>query len=84
MADDPDPEPELDEPDILFGQLTRTTKEEIIMSIPPRPVVDRLVAKYFQDEVAYGIDSSTATLLRCPMANGSEQEFFTARRSSDR
>lgn len=54
-----DPEPEL-EPvlggsELPFGPCDSATKEEIIMAIPERQVVDRLVAKYFQDEVAHGM-----------------------------
>ncbi|KAF3480259.1 fungal specific transcription factor domain-containing protein [Arthroderma uncinatum] len=34
-------------PQLLYGCANLITKEEILASIPPRPVVDRLVSRYF-------------------------------------
>lgn len=53
-----DPEPELEHvlggSELPFGPCDSATKEELILAIPERQDVDRLVAKYFQDEVAHG------------------------------
>ena len=34
-------------PQLLYGGVKAATKEEILASIPARPVVDRLVSRYF-------------------------------------
>lgn len=34
-------------PMLLYGSPKRATQEEILASVPPRPVVDRLISKYF-------------------------------------
>ncbi|KAH7386217.1 fungal-specific transcription factor domain-containing protein [Cadophora sp. MPI-SDFR-AT-0126] len=61
-----DSEPELEAvlggSELPFGPCDSATKEEIIMAVPERQVVDRLVAKYFQDEVAHGLIHSTTFL----------------------
>ena len=34
-------------PELLYGGSPNITKEEILASIPPRTITDRLVSKYF-------------------------------------
>ncbi|KPM41733.1 hypothetical protein AK830_g4834 [Neonectria ditissima] len=44
----PNPDhPEWTGPQLLYGCPRLATKEEILASIPPRPVVDRLISRYF-------------------------------------
>lgn len=45
--EDDSPQPEYASPQLLYGSLNRASKSEILSSIPPRPVVDRLVSRYF-------------------------------------
>ncbi|KFZ18639.1 hypothetical protein V502_04012 [Pseudogymnoascus sp. VKM F-4520 (FW-2644)] len=45
--EDDSPQPEYASPQLLYGSLNRASKSEILNSIPPRPVVDRLVSRYF-------------------------------------
>ena len=39
--------PDPDGPDLLFGCSKYVNKQEILAAIPSRPIVDRLVSKYF-------------------------------------
>jgi hypothetical protein len=39
---------ELEGPELLFGKNKNATKEELLAAIPTRPVVDRLMSKYFK------------------------------------
>lgn len=41
------PKPYLAGPQLLYGCPRYATKEEILAAIPPRPVVDRLISRYF-------------------------------------
>ncbi|KAH9909068.1 hypothetical protein F4778DRAFT_715127 [Xylariomycetidae sp. FL2044] len=45
-AFEPSPLP-LDGPQLLYGCVVFATREEILASVPPRPVVDQLVSRYF-------------------------------------
>lgn len=45
--EDDSPQPEYASPKLLYGSLNHASKSEILSSIPPRPVVDRLVSRYF-------------------------------------
>jgi hypothetical protein len=50
---------EPDDPEIIFGHCKYATKQEILAAVPPRPIVDRLVAGFFSYEsMAPGLSSS--------------------------
>ncbi len=57
-------QPGTEGPELLFGCNKNTTKEDILASIPPRPVVDTLVARDFNAmDMAPGIFHSLRYLL---------------------
>lgn len=38
------------EPEIIFGHCKYITKQEILATVPPRPIVDRLIAGFLSSE----------------------------------
>lgn len=58
---DPSFPPDRTGPQLLYGCTKLATKEEILASIPARPIVDRLVSRYFNT-------------LRCPQVSSTFQK----------
>lgn len=47
-----DAESDHEEAEFPFGMCKPASKHDILMALPTRPVVDRLVARYFSNEIA--------------------------------
>ncbi|KAK9320869.1 fungal-specific transcription factor domain-containing protein [Lipomyces orientalis] len=58
------PVPEGDPPELLFSQYLPATKQEILAAIPPRPMLDRLVAEYLSHKAIAPIIVHSPTFLK--------------------